>query len=301
MVLKRLIVKNFQKHKSKTIDLDPYITIFSGPSSVGKSSLIRALKWISLNHQPVNFARRGQDDCEGILEFDEYTVKRRKNKKVNEYYLNESIYKAFGARKVPEDIEKILNIGHINFTHQLDGPFWFDISPGEVSKKLNEIIKLDVIDTSLSKASSSVKETKIAVKLSEERLKKTKEQKKSLTWVVDLNDDLVFLEEKHKELDGVQNKITKCFDYLLSLNNCQTKHQNYSKSLEEWEVLLSKYPYKTVEKTDKLEKFSLKLKELEERLVLAKEEEEKIEKQLNDNKGIVCPTCGQEVGKECLE
>ena len=56
-MLKRLRIKNFQKHGKVDISFDPHVTCIVGDSDAGKSSLLRALHWFLTNPmEPISFA-----------------------------------------------------------------------------------------------------------------------------------------------------------------------------------------------------------------------------------------------------
>lgn len=300
-MLKKLTVKNFQKHKTYELGLDHPITIITGPSGRGKSSLVRAIKWICLN-QPtgISFATRGQDkDCEATLEFDEYTVTRKRGKN-NEYWLGDQEYRAFGAGKVPADISKVLNVDALNFSHQLDFPFWFDLSPGQVSKELNSIIQLDVIDSSLSKSGSAVRESNSEVKICKERLKIAKQKKKDLLWVKAINTELLELEVQNKELVQLQTKASTITELLNGGTKALLRLETLSTASVEAATALLKFPLKLIERVKKAEDILNELNHFKKKLDEAKKAEDEAQQKIDDNKGISCPTCGQEIDEEHL-
>ncbi len=301
-MLKKLKVKNFQKHKEEyVLDLEHPITILAGPTGKGKSSLIRALKWICLNHPTgVSFSTRGQDKpCEATLEFDNYVVTRKRGKS-NEYLLDDSKYVAFGAGKVPEDISKLLNVDNLNFAHQLDMPFWFDLSPGQVSKELNSIIQLDVIDSSLSKVGSEVRGANSEVKICKERLKTAKQKKKDLLWVKEMDAELVSLEEMSVELTSLQNEASTIAELLAGAAKALIRLESLSTALVGAAETLSKFPLELFNKVKGAEDLLNELNQVKKRFDEAEKAEEEAQQKIDDNKGISCPTCGQEIDEECL-
>ena len=45
-MIKKISIKNFQSHINTEIELDPEVTIVTGDSNAGKTSVIRAIKWV---------------------------------------------------------------------------------------------------------------------------------------------------------------------------------------------------------------------------------------------------------------
>ena len=48
-MIKEISIKNFQSHKDSHIELSDGVNIIVGASDSGKSSLIRAIKWLATN------------------------------------------------------------------------------------------------------------------------------------------------------------------------------------------------------------------------------------------------------------
>ena len=135
-MIESITITNFQAHKKFTLELDPKITVVTGKSDAGKSAIYRALRWLCTNRPSGNeFIRWGTDGTRVKLRVDGRTIIRKRGKG-NSYSLDKDSYEAFGS-DVPEDIAKLLNLSEVSFQGQFDGPFWFDKTPGEVSRALN--------------------------------------------------------------------------------------------------------------------------------------------------------------------
>ena len=196
MTLKALTLINFQKHIELKIELDPFCTTFVGESDQGKSSIIRALFWLTINYPAGSaFITHGETFCKVKLEIDDHLIVRGRGVEDNYYTLDKERLYAFG-KSVPEDIEKVLNIDEINFQLQHDPPFWFALTSGEVSKELNKIVNLVQIDKTLHTISKGVKKSKQQTLLCKERVRKAKERRKELRWVIIAENELKLVEEK---------------------------------------------------------------------------------------------------------
>jgi len=182
-MLKCLLIQNFQKHEKLKIEFDERITTISGPSDAGKSSILRALKWVCLNNpQGEAFIRKGSKGTTVQLFVDDSKIGRKRSKSLNAYYLDNQEFKAFG-QDVPDTISSILKMDEINFQGQQDAPFWFSLSAGEVSRQLNSVIDLEILDHALSAIGKKVRHFQSITQISKERLKTFKTQKKELDWI----------------------------------------------------------------------------------------------------------------------
>lgn len=181
-------VEFFEKHTRKRIVFSPLATSFIGLSDEGKSSLMRALRWACLNEPSgTAFIQWGQQFTRVRLGVDGRTVTRRAGDK-NIYKLDAEVYKAFG-RNVPDDIAQLLNVSELNFQRQIEGPFWLTQSAPEVSRALNAIIDLGVIDETLATSASAVRKERATLDVCKARQYQAKERRDALAVVPALRDD----------------------------------------------------------------------------------------------------------------
>jgi energy-coupling factor transporter ATP-binding protein EcfA2 len=185
-MIEKLKLTNFQAHRKLEIEFDPKITTIMGRTDSGKSSIIRALLWI-IQNKPVGhaFVRRGKKKTTVRLVVDGKELVRQKGSDINIYKWCGEQYKSFG-NGVPDDIALFLNLSNLNFQRQHDAPFWFSETAGQVSRNLNEIVDLDVIDRSLSKSASHLRTTVATLRVNKERLEGAREKKKQLAYVPEM-------------------------------------------------------------------------------------------------------------------
>ena len=207
MTLTRLVLRNFQCHRKLEVDLDEYCTTIVGPSDRGKSAVLRALRWLCTNYPDGRaFCRRVGEKVAGTTRVSvgvyPQTVCRIRGDGRNTYSLDGSRYAALGRGKVPDDVAKLLNVGEVNFQGQLDGPFWFCLTPGQVSRELNQIINLDLIDTVLGRAASDLRKARAERDVAERRLAAARERRDGLAWVVEADADLRQVEQLYSTLEA---------------------------------------------------------------------------------------------------
>lgn len=203
-MLTSIEVWNFQSLKHKKIKLSPTVTTLVGPNDKGKSALVRALQLVCLNklsRSPDGYIRHGKKSLKVKLKFDKHTLIREKGKGVNSYTLDGQRLEAFGKGKVPEQIETLLNVGRENFQRQLDQHFWFSETPGEVSRRLNQMVNLGLVDRSLSHLAAELKQSKGKAVLVADNLKGNKKRVKALEWVPALERKLERVEQAEREAE----------------------------------------------------------------------------------------------------
>jgi len=145
-----IVLKDFQSHELSELIFDKGVTVITGSSNQGKTSILRALNWV-VNNRPrgAGIIRRGKDCCEVSLSIDDKIIRRVRSKNENCYYLTvdgeEIRFEALGGN-VPEEIVSILNMKDINIQEQLASYFLVLETPGKVGTYINSITKLDEID-----------------------------------------------------------------------------------------------------------------------------------------------------------
>ena len=199
-MLQKLQITNFQKHSRLRIKLDPEITAIVGPSDTGKSSIIRSLRWLATNKpRGDSFIREGTNNSSIKLLVDGHTIERSKGKKGNTYTIDKKQLSSFGS-EVPDLISNILRIGEDNISGQHSPPFWFSLTSGEVAKKLNQIVDLEVIDNIVGNIASRIRKSKTELEVIEDRLREAKNKQSSLDYVPKLSNELKSVEEKQEEM-----------------------------------------------------------------------------------------------------
>jgi len=217
-MLEILYVQNFQSHSKLKIEFDKSITTIVGSSDIGKSAVVRALRWVCRNHpQGEVFIKDGTKGTTVKLLVDDKEVSRKRGKNENTYLLDGKEFKAFG-QDVPDTISKVLNLNEINFQNQHDPPFWFSLSAGEVSRQLNAIVDLGIIDSSLSAISKRVRYFQQSAQISKERLKKVREQKEDINWVIEANNDYSIIEKHNEKRTELHHKATEIRNSIESSN-----------------------------------------------------------------------------------
>lgn len=165
MLFRKLKLQNFQAHEDLLVEFTPGITTIVGATDRGKSAILRALRWVSMNDfAGSDFVREGADQAEALLTVrdnkQDHVIARVRGKRENTYKLipfgfNTVVYKSFG-QGVPEDLAKLFRVSPVNFQGQLDPHFWFGLGGMELSRQLNAIIDLSVMDTAASNISTYV-------------------------------------------------------------------------------------------------------------------------------------------------
>jgi DNA repair ATPase RecN len=202
-MIEQIRIKNFQAHEDLTIEMDRVVTL-TGPSDVGKSSAIRALRWAALNVPVSSLIRDGAKQASVELIVDGRKIVRSRGSE-NAYRLDEQEYKAFRT-DVPDAIAKLLNMTEVNFQGQHDPIYWFSSTAGDVSRQLNAVVDLSIIDATLAETVRMFNKAKTVVQIAEETLSRSVAERDGLAWVADADADLKKVEESEAEMEHIRGR-----------------------------------------------------------------------------------------------
>ncbi len=213
-MFQNLVVDNFQTHKSLEIEFDP-ITVITGKSDAGKSSILRALQWVCLNRPAGNsFISHTAKKSTVSLGVDNQSIKRCRSKGGENYYqLNgQPKFKAIGF-SVPAEIQSLLRVGGENFQEQHALPFWLSLGDRDAAKALNELVDLESIDEVCGRSKKQLSRVKQSVFYLEESLSTTKTDLEKTNWVEAADEKLALIENRQRRLqkiDARERELSKC-------------------------------------------------------------------------------------------
>ncbi len=296
-MLRRLTLYRFQNHTRTTITFDPQVTTIIGSNGRGKSSILRALRWVMTNKPSGDgFIQKGSDHTKVVLDLDDHRIVRKKGPGCNEYRLDGKVYKAFAA-KVPDPIAEIVNVDLINFQTQHAPLFWFGLSAGQVAKELNAVVNLDLIDQSLANLNVELRKTKLSVELTRDRVKSLKVRRKELAGVKTADHELTQLEQLYQSIEDRKARINhwtgirdQWQTHVLHAKTASRRQSECSRLVQVGKALESR-----LERYERLESLCRKIQQEQERLEQVEEALAKTTKQINKLTKGKCPTCGKEL------
>lgn len=202
-MFKQLEIQNFQSHRHSRIDLCEGLNVITGSSDSGKSTIIRAIRWVIENRPSGDSIKNwecGKDDSVDVsieLSNDIRICKERVNGKVK--YLVDSPRGSWEFEAVrmdvPEEVSKEFDLSEFNIQTQHDPYFLLNDSPGEVAKKLNDLVGLSIIDTIFQNLNAKITFSKKTSKELSDRIESLSGEIASLDWLEDASRDLQVIED----------------------------------------------------------------------------------------------------------
>lgn len=199
MAITSLRARNFQPHLDRAVSFGPEVSTIVGPNDEGKSSLLRALEWVTTGAWHPDYASWGKDKTWVVLGVDGRKVKRVRGKKGNKVALDGKKFAAV-RKEVPPEVAALLRVGPENFQRQADPYFWFSLPPGQVAKELNKVVNLQAIDRTLAAVASDLRAAKAEEKVCAARLRLAKVELHNLKRVPEFLARLRAAEAKRDEI-----------------------------------------------------------------------------------------------------
>lgn len=155
LILTRIEVRNFQSLKKVDLDLGR-LTVIVGPSSSGKSAVMRAFKAVASNIRGSSVITRGQKACAITVKTADMSVTLERSETTGAYRVvdpdgQEHVFTKL-AGGVPEHVTAALRIDpvpaggtSVNFAGQFDKPYLLDDTGANVARSLGELTNVTTI------------------------------------------------------------------------------------------------------------------------------------------------------------
>lgn len=255
----KVIIENYQSHKYSVIEFDKYLNVIIGPSDQGKSSIIRAIKWVLYN-EPTGtfFIREGERECSVTLFFNDNTkLKRLRTPSKNLYILydengKESIYEGFGTN-VPDEIidktkiRKVYLDGNqstsINIADQLEGPFLLSEKTSVRANAIGRLVGVHIIDKAIANTLKDIRNLNTKKKSVEDKLKELTGQYEKYDYLEELKLVINKVEKIEKVMKYKNQKLKKLSEIKEKCNsilNEKASIQETIKELKSIDILESK-------------------------------------------------------------
>ncbi|GIM47164.1 hypothetical protein DNHGIG_27130 [Collibacillus ludicampi] len=223
--IKKIIIENFQSHEYSELEFDNGLNVIIGASDQGKSSVIRALRWVLYNEpRGADFIRVGANHVRVTIYMnDGFIVTRERTPSKNRYIVtspdgDEQIYEGFG-NSVPQEVitahgvEKImLDEGEEKMLHlgmQLDGPFLLSESGAVKAKAIGRLNGVHIIDAAHRDTSRDLARLQQDEKTYREQLHALQEELEQFQDLAYLENILFLVEEKQNRVQQLSTRLAK--------------------------------------------------------------------------------------------
>lgn len=204
-MLEQIELVNFEKHKKLQIDFRNGINVIIGSSNVGKSSIIRGIRWVTENLSGDEFINHDSNNCSVKLLMDNHEIQKIRKNSVSKYIVDGKELIGIG-KSVPDEILEIINLNEMNIRIQFEKFFLLQDSSGEVARKLNKIVDLNIIDASIKTANRKVNESDRKLLNFQEQVNQAEKKITSYNWISKFEKEIELAEKLQSELQLLENK-----------------------------------------------------------------------------------------------
>lgn len=174
-MLAKLGLKNIQCHRDLLINLDK-ITVFTGSTDSGKTSILRGLQYALLNNNSGDaITTNGESMCEVSLTCDNHTITRGWSKSKNYYALDDKEFTAFRT-DVPAQISNLFNISEVNVQNRRDLPFMVYFKASECAEQFSQMLDLSEINNAIQTSNKRLKDAETEISALNSRKREIEKQ-----------------------------------------------------------------------------------------------------------------------------
>lgn len=211
-MIKGLRLQGFQSYIDSNIEFSERINVITGSSNAGKSAILKGLNWLDTGlPKKDSIINHSSKEAKVSLFIDDNVIEKVRSNKENCYYINSTKQEAtIGDSLVPEKVKEITNFTDLNLQTQFSKFFLLEDSPGEVARKLNQIIDLEIIDETIKKIKNTVYKKKKEIDYLQENIKQKKKEISTFKYLdkaKDIIEKIEILQEKEIEIEKQNLKL----------------------------------------------------------------------------------------------
>ena len=245
-MIENISVQDFQSIESGKVDLGKF-TVFTGPSSSGKSAFLRALHGLTRNSFNPSQVRLGQSVTTVSAIVDGRKVEAVRGKSKSTYKLDDEEYTKAG-RAVPEDVEAVLSMPLVadlesSFATQFDKPYLI-ADPGSTGAKvLGTLTNVSVLHDGMREANRRKLSINAEIKVRKADIEADNEEVEQYADLTSLEESISKAEDALIRIQYIQRDATEVDSLVdtVSLRNRTLEQYEkevvdlsaYSKTLEE--------------------------------------------------------------------
>lgn len=294
-MLKKVKIENFKSYKKSELVFHSGVNVIVGMPQSGKTNILRAIRQAVFNrikYDSKNFKANKKSKINVKLTFDDFKYGIEKSKTITKLFADNEEYKT--GNRIPDIVEKKINMDSINFQNQLDKPFLITSSHGKIAKAINKAINLDAAGGWLKNLTEDINAQKRKVDYLKSDLEELDLDIKKTKAIKSLKKDIKqynYLGAEWQELDNVEFEIgeasgriirskkeIKKLKELLKYKSLLERYDEINDYLVRYEKLLNKInSYFSIKKI---------VKKIKGKIALINKELSKVK---------FCPTCKQEM------
>ncbi len=234
-MLEEMTGRNFQSHQCSNLSFVEGLNVIRGTSTHGKSSIIRMIGWV-IDNRPlgddfVSWFAKKKETTSAELIFDDCSITKERRSGKNIYSDGKDVYEASRA-DVPEPVREAINMSDINIQTQHQPYFLINDTSGEVARKMNEFVGLDIIDTASKKAASLIRNTTEKISELEERKNSLDKELQEFAYIDDIATFIIELRLRVEYYEKAWQNQSSVGRLIESIKEIDTETRQLKKTIE---------------------------------------------------------------------
>lgn len=252
--IKKIELHNFQSHEYTEMEFDRGLNVILGNSDVGKTAILRAIKWALYNEPKGDyFIRQGEKEVSVKVTFSNgVVVERAKTPSKNSYFLvdssgNEMKFEGFGI-DVPKEITDVTNMYKVpldnsnnktilNIAEQLDGPFLLNEQASLRASAIGRLIGVNYVDDALRNVVRDNKRTNQEIVELRKNRDDLKEQLDEFSYIKDYKEKYEKITRIRNIIKDLQDRLDLCFKLKENLDKNKIELKEISNLVEKFKNL----------------------------------------------------------------
>ena len=209
MKLKGVKLLNLQSHDKNSFKFSPFLNTIVGTTDSGKSSLLRGIIQLITNKMKWDDLRRWDSVSTNIIVSGTcgQVVKRIKSNKKNKYVVNGKELDTVRT-DVPNDVLSVLNLTKINIQEQKESWFLIDKGAGVISKEINKVAGLSIMDDTIQAVNSEIRDIKARIRSDKNHITECDVSLFDIEWIDKADVELKVLEDLERKISEVEAQET---------------------------------------------------------------------------------------------
>jgi DNA repair ATPase RecN len=243
-------IKDFQSLKDIEIE-HGNLTIISGPSDIGKSAIVRAIRSLYRNTASPEDVKFGSTKLRVEQEFDDGSiVGYERSKTVNRYILNGTEFNKVG-REIPDAVKEFLKADELNLdkdqsldlniSSQFEGPFLLADSSTLITKVISSLSGIHYIYSALREATTQSQRLKAQATGLEANIKGLEKYDVYAQESDNLSNDLSLVEKTANKIEGLEAEIAQLKGIYAHLKDLNSKYVDPAPQAEELNALSNNF------------------------------------------------------------
>lgn len=242
MKIEKLILRNIQRHKNLTIELGRGNNAVLGHNNAGKSSVVRACRWLLTNSPLGTWMCREvngkvyEASIKMVFDDGSYIIRANGPKNGNVYKFNSQKFTGFG-RSIPEPIVEhigkiVLELGNVELTPSIstcvpnEPPFLLDQTAPMRGSILNYLTGIDIADKIKRELNKSIRADKKETKWLDGKVQSVEVELEQYGGIDELSERAVKLKKAYGKYQDIKEKLKE-------RKKVKTKSSKLRKAIEE--------------------------------------------------------------------